>query len=410
MVEFSKIVKKNKKSEGPPETGPAEAKIPAETEPRSSAPQVPPVSEEPAEDAVKEAQENPQQEFPRIDIKPLFTQKFHQRPQTTPSESEGLGFLPTSPMESPAASVESPDANQQAVDAYESLFGLARQIFRKDVTFESLDTKGITEIVTKAARVIAERNQKIIELAIAYVDRKSGSYLFQHSTNVCILSLMIGADLRYEPEKLSELGLSAFLHDIGMVYYEDMVEVPRKLTQKEFNEIKKHVEAGEAILKRMGAAIGETIIAVNGEIHERLDGSGYPQGKKVIHDFARIIALVDAFESMIHPRSYRPRYSTVDVYKRIVDSKEKFDQNLIRILIDNIGFFPNGSYVTLNTKETGLVIGQNPRSPLRPVIRIIYGVNGQQLTGDEVKLVDLAKLPTIHIKDCFLEDINVANP
>ena len=94
----------------------------------------------------------------------------------------------------------------------------------------------------------------------------------------------------------------------------------------------------------------------------------------------------------------------MDVYKKIFEQKTKYDQNFIKILVDRVGFFPNGSFVQLNTKEVGKVIRQNPRSPLRPVVKIAYGDDWHQLYEDEVKEVNLIKYPTIHVKKCFLEE------
>ncbi len=94
----------------------------------------------------------------------------------------------------------------------------------------------------------------------------------------------------------------------------------------------------------------------------------------------------------------------MDAYKRILDAKNQYDQHFIKVLIDKVGFFPNGSFVQLNTKETGRVIKQNSGAPLRPIVKIIYGADGTWLAEEEAKIVNLAKHPTLHVKGCFLED------
>ena len=287
---------------------------------------------------------------------------------------------------------------------YEKMVDTAKMLFRKDTVYENVDTRQIVSTIAEAVSAISAGDEKLIELAITYIMKDEDSYLYQHSANVCVISIAMGFGLNYEIGKLIELGLAAFLHDIGMAGFEDMVKVPRKLSQKEYDEIKKHVETGDRILKKIDHGLSDTIITVQYEIHERLDGSGYPLGKKIIHDYAKIIALADAFESMIHPRPFRPNYSIMEVYKRIFDAKNKYDQKVIKALVDKIGFFPNGSYVQLNTKEIGRVIRQSPRSPLRPLVRIVYGVDGERLDESKVKEANLLKFPTIHVKKCFLED------
>ena len=75
----------------------------------------------------------------------------------------------------------------------------------------------------------------------------------------------------------------------------------------------------------------------------------------------------------------------------------------MKVMVDKLGFFPNGTYVQLNTKEVGRVIAQNTKSPLRPVVKIVHSVDGQKIEESSAKEVNLTKYPTIHIKKCFLE-------
>ncbi len=287
---------------------------------------------------------------------------------------------------------------------YDKMIAMAKLVFGHGIVYEDLDTRQIVGTVAEVASAITAGDERLTELAITYLMKGEDTYLYQHSINVCILSVVIGFGMNYEMGRLIELGLAAFFHDIGMVCYEDMVKVPRKLTQKEYEDIKKHVDEGDKILKKINHGLSETVLTVQYEIHERLDGSGYPSGKKIIHHYARIIALADAFESMIHPRPFRTNYSIMEVYKRIFDAKNKYDQRIIKVMADKIGFFPNGSYVQLNTKEVGRVIAQNQRSPLRPVVRILFGQDGERLDESKTKEMNLLKYPTLHVKRCFLEE------
>jgi len=390
IVEFSKILKKYQKR--------ADIKVP-------SRPSLPPVyapatleTEEPKRETLPEEAAG---DYIVKTVKPLFIQqKGHEQPQQQARESEHVVSAPVYPGD--------PDAGQaffeNTIPLYEKMMDTARALFKKDMVYEEVDTQQIVGTIAEAASAISAGDERLIEMAITYIVKDEDSYLYQHSVNVSILSLAIGFELDHDMGKLIELGLAAFLHDIGMVSYEDMVKVPRKLSQREYDEIKKHVEVGDAILKKINHGLGDTILTVQREIHERLDGSGYPAGKKIIHDYARIISLADAFESMIHPRPFRLNYSIMEVYKRIFDAKNKYDQKIIKALVDKIGFFPNGSYVELNTKEVGRVIRQSLRSPLRPFVRIIYGVDGERLDEGKVKEANLLKFPTIHVKKCFLED------
>jgi HD-GYP domain-containing protein (c-di-GMP phosphodiesterase class II) len=293
---------------------------------------------------------------------------------------------------------------EEARGLYNALLNLARRLFAKDVDYEKFDTRPVTSLVSQVVHAVETGDENLLELSTVYVLKDASSYLVQHAVNVAILSVVMGHGLRYETERLRELGIAAYLHDIGMTQYEDMASQPRLLLKKEMEQIKNHVLAGDKILKKMSPSLSEAILSAQYEIHERVDGSGYPAGRHGLNEYAKIISLVDAFESMMHPRPFRERYAITEVYKRIFDAKEKFDQSYIKVLVERLGFFPNGSFVQLNTKEVARVIAQNRKSPLRPVVRILFAENGRKLFDDETKDVDLLRFPTLHVLKCFLQE------
>jgi HD-GYP domain-containing protein (c-di-GMP phosphodiesterase class II) len=407
MVEFSKIVKKMRQDELL--TGRRVSGDPSRDWKHSGAPSPRPVmpqEESSIPDPVEPTGEDGQAVVK--EIKPLFTQRrsqevFYKPAQREPAQTR-LPDAVSAKREAAAETLPSHESAEAARVIYEKMFVLSKALFSPGIDYAHVNTRSIVTTVAEVAGAIAAGDEKLIELALMYIVKEEEFYLDQHSVNVCIISLLIGAGANYEMGRLIELGIAAFLHDIGMTQFEDMASLTRKLTQKEYDAIKQHVQVGDAILKKINHGLSDTIIAAQFEIHERLDGSGYPAGKKSIHDYARIVAVADAFESMIHPRPFRPRHSIMDVYKRIFDAKTKYDQNFIKILVDRVGFFPNGSFVQLNTKEVGKVVRQNPRSPLRPIVRIIFAEDGQKLYEEDIKEVNLIKYPTIYVKKCFLEE------
>ncbi|HAJ57198.1 MAG TPA: hypothetical protein DCL35_05450 [Candidatus Omnitrophica bacterium] len=344
----------------------------------------------------------PEAERPEPDIE----QKSHVDLSGKARQQEGFGQQAKKPAISPRPSMEraTPGAEIDASRIYEKMFALSKVLFFPGVDYNKVDTSLIVAAVAEAAGAVATGDERLTELALTYIIENEQYYLLQHSVNVCVISLQIGVGAGYEMGRLIELGIAAFLHDIGMTQFQNMANLSRRLTHEEYAEIKKHVEVGDSLLKKIHGSLGDTVLAAQNEIHERLDGSGYPAGKRNINEYARIIAIADAFESMIHPRPFRQRYSIMDVYKRIFGQKDKYDQAFIKILVDRVGFFPNGSFVQLNTKEVAKVVRQNPKSPLRPVVRVQVAEDGRQLYEDEIKEIDLSKYPTIHAKKCFLEE------
>jgi|GEM_PF-2749787 len=419
MVEFSKILKKLKGIEtAPPReerggrkvpTGPA----PTVARPRSAPPrQAPaPARKERRAPAMPEA-EVPQEEIVLRPVEPFFAQHRAQAnlgmaaetavperaaaetgQQEAPPEAEALPLQEKTPF-----SLSMPEA----LALYDRMMQAARRLLDRQAPAERLDSREVSALMGEVVDVVSRGDERLIELAVAYLMKEEETYLAQHSVNVALLSLAIGQGADYDADRMMELGLTAFLHDIGMAAYMDMASVRRPLTAAEFDKIKEHVEAGQKMFKEIHPALGEAVLSAQYEIHERMDGSGYPTGRRTLHEYAKIIALADTFESMIHPRPFRAPYSIMEVYKRIIAAKEKYDPALIKVLVDRLGFFPNGAFIQLNTKEVARVIGQNRRSPLRPVVQILFDETGRRLPDGDIKDVNMLKYPTLHVLRCFL--------
>ena len=428
MVEFSKILKKIKGIDtGAPreERGPRKARREPAPPPvprsRSAPPPRPapvPVREEPPVPAMEEV-EAPEEKVSLKPVKPLFARHRAQASleaaaetsvpvQATPEATQQDVSPPQPPAQAEAPRVlekaEPSISMPEALALYDRMMDVARRLLDQEATSERIDGRESSALMGEVVNVISTGDERLIELAVTYLLKDEESYLPQHSVNVTILSLAIGQRVGYDPGRMMELGLTAFLHDIGMTAYKDMTDVKRPLTDREFDKIKEHVEVGQKMLQEIHPGLSDAVLSAQYEIHERMDASGYPTGRRTIHECARIIALADTFESMIHPRPFRSRYPIMEVYKRIFAAKQKYDPAFIKVLVDRLGFFPNGAFIQLNTKEVGRVVAQNRRSPLRPVIRLLFDEGGRRLYDDDSKDVNLMKYPTLHVVKCFLEE------
>jgi len=435
VVEFSKIIKKVRRDgsesfrEGTepsrPRQEPAPPSVPKtrRSETRSGPRREPlrpesPRREPPPEESVPifEEEESRKTETSSRSVKPFFSQHRAGRISrpSIPQEAAPGDDTEAAPLRQPQkirrATADLPEETRrslpmsEALVLYDRMMELSRYFLDKDLEPEQADVRPLTSLVGEVAGLVSSGDERLIELAVTYLLKDGDSYLPQHSVNATILSLAIGQGVGYGAEKMVELGLAAFLHDIGMTAYKDTTNVSRPLTPREFEKVKEHVEVGQKMLQEINPALSEAVLSAQYEIHERMDGTGYPTGRRSIHEYAKIIALADSFESMIHPRPFRSRYSITDVYKRIFATKQRYDPAFIKALIDRLGFFPNGSFIQLNTKEVGRVMAQNRRSPLRPVVQILFDEGGQHLYDDDIKDVNLMKYPTLHIVKCFLEE------
>src|SRR5207249_4748221 len=113
------------------------------------------------------------------------------------------------------------------------------------------------------------------------------------------LCVMISQKLRVAPEIVDELRNGALLHDIGKIGIPDhILTKPARLTEEEFAIMKQHPVIGYEICKPLG--LGDAILSLIRNHHEKLDGAGYPDGLKggELPLPLRIICVADAFDAM----------------------------------------------------------------------------------------------------------------
>ena len=140
-------------------------------------------------------------------------------------------------------------------------------------------------------------------------------YTHTHSLNVSIYALCLGAELNISQKRLNILGSAALLHDLGKSKINlDIINKEGKLTEDEFIQMKMHPAYGYDIALEIGIKSVDILDGIRHH-HEKLDGSGYPDGlqKDEITLFPRIIAVCDIFDALTTKRSYKDAMSSFDV-------------------------------------------------------------------------------------------------
>ena len=187
---------------------------------------------------------------------------------------------------------------------------------------KSIDKYGIQELKSKFADLSSQMRAAYMESTnalIKAVDAKD-PFAREHSKNVSYYAVAIARYLHLSEQEIEVIRYGALLHDIGKISVRDEILVKKeKLTNKEFEILKKHPEVGVNILKEVKFLEKEIPIILYH--HERYDGKGYPQGLKAreIPIGARIIAVVDAFDAMISGRTYKKQIT----WNRAIEELEK---------------------------------------------------------------------------------------
>ena len=127
--------------------------------------------------------------------------------------------------------------------------------------------------------------------------------------------------------------------------------------------------------------------------HERLDGSGYPQGLSApsISRTTRIITIVDAYDAMTSDRAYRQGIPTSEALRVLYNCRgRQFDEELVEEFIRMIGIYPPGSLVELNTGAVALVMASSPLHKLHPSVEIVLDPDHQPC---QPRVLDLSQEP-----------------
>ncbi|HOL35125.1 MAG TPA: HD domain-containing phosphohydrolase [bacterium] len=157
-----------------------------------------------------------------------------------------------------------------------------------------------------------------------------------HERRVATLAHAIALNLGMKQEDAEGILLTGLLHDVGkIVVPAEILSRPGKLNSYEYNIVKMHPLSGHEILRKIEFPwpVAETVL----QHHERLDGSGYPQGIKkdqIIFE-AKILAVADSVEAMLSHRPYRKQKSLAEAIDELKQLKGKhFDEQVVDACID----------------------------------------------------------------------------
>lgn len=210
------------------------------------------------------------------------------------------------------------------------------------------------ELSTSKAQILMDLSELFYKTikSIAFALDAKDQYTHGHSMRVTLYSLALAKALDLPDDLLEEIETTGLLHDIGKIAIPEKILLkPGKLTDEEFEIIKKHPELGEHLVNGIGKL--KLISNWMKYHHERFDGRGYPDGLvgEEIPISSRIIAIADTYDAMTSSRSYRPALTHEDAINEIKRcSGSQFDPKLAELFIsiseeiDLIKSDPEGSY------------------------------------------------------------------
>lgn len=204
--------------------------------------------------------------------------------------------------------------------------------------------------------------------------KRTDQYTYDHALDVSVHAMIFARSLGLGEETTAALGIAGLMQDVGKIRLpQRLLQKNTRLTPLEYEIFKTHVDFSIAIVKE-GAGCNEMILQIVRRHHERLDGSGYPEGLRgeALGMNAEISGLVDSYCAMTRERGYGELYTSQQALEQLIGMRDRvFRDTLVDQFVQCIGIYPVGSLVELNSGEVAVVIGQNRVRRLKPRVMVL---------------------------------------
>lgn len=264
------------------------------------------------------------------------------------------------------------------------------------------------EHVMAQPKAVAEKCQGLIETfvaemfcngdtAIRLLSEGMGDRNAMHPVNVTILSLLLGKAMGLPQKDMVDLGMAAFLHDIGKLELPERVRFfEDNLSTAEYKLYQEHVAEGVQLARRM--ELSPAVQLAIAQHHEMVDGSGFPLRCKSESQPlpSKILALVNRYDDLSNPGrlgsvAMTPHEALSFIFSQL---KNRYDGVVLSAFIRMMGVYPPGSIIQLVDGRYAMVVSVNSSRPLKP--RVL--VHDPDISRHDALILDLEQAPEIGIR------------
>jgi HD-GYP domain-containing protein (c-di-GMP phosphodiesterase class II) len=255
---------------------------------------------------------------------------------------------------------------------------------------KAVDADAAAPLVEEISNSVLRNPGALISLARL---KTADDYTYLHSVAVCALMIALARQLGLDEAQTREAGMAGLLHDLGKAMMPMAVlNKPGKLTDEEFALIKTHPAEGHKLLLE-GKGISAAVKDVCLHHHEKIDGSGYPEGLAgdAISLLARMGAVCDVYDAVTSNRPYKAGWDPAESIRRMAEWQGHFDPTVFQAFVKSLGIYPVGSLVRLKSGRLGVVVEQGEQSLLTPKVKVFFSTKARAYITPAI--IDLARSP-----------------
>lgn len=215
--------------------------------------------------------------------------------------------------------------------------------------------------------------------------------LAQHCHRMSVLGMSIAVEMGLNAENVCRVGVTGMLHDLGMLKVPEQIRNPsRPLNDAEQLELQKHVMYSVDLLEKT-SGLPTLVPLVSYQIHEQINGNGYPRGRvgNNIHLFARILHVAHSYVELTTETVFRkalaPYDATIQLFRDV--NNGILDPIVLRAFLRAQSLFPVGSMVMLSSGSTAKVIRANGDQFVDPVVQVVQNQYGYDCKESDEKVI-----------------------
>lgn len=226
--------------------------------------------------------------------------------------------------------------------------------------------------------------------------RSTDDYIYKHTLNVAILCALISHQLEYTFEEQMDVVMAALLHDIHKLL------LPQTYAEKKFD---KFISNEDSALVRKSFVEAQSLLQNNTNIsssvrtmiiqHHHHFLTDTPIVSDSILRSTKVLQVAETYDQMTAMKSYTEPISEVSAARYLLTNEHKFDKEIVKALTDSIHILPPGAHVTLTNSDTGVVISENHKDVLRPIVlsfryNKVYDL-GLKSVFNKIQILDVMK-------------------